>query len=61
MMLKNNILLMIILINNVMSQSWKETYAEFDAVAKGLDWEPHKVETEDGWFLTIFRLTGVKG
>ena len=51
----------IIFVNNVIGQSWKETYPEFDAVAKGFDWEPYKVETEDGWLLTIFRLTGVNG
>lgn len=22
----------------------------------GLDWEPHEVKTEDGWYLTIFRI-----
>ena len=61
-MLKN-FLVLIVFINNVMSQSWKETYPEFDAVASrsGLDWEPHTVETEDGWSLTIFRIIGVKG
>ena len=25
------------------------------------NWEPHKVETEDGWFLTMFRITGASG
>ena len=29
--------------------------------AFGYDWEPHEVETEDGWYLTIFRITGVNG
>ena len=29
--------------------------------AGGYDWEPHIVETEDGWFLTIFRITGAYG
>lgn len=24
-------------------------------------WEPYTLETEEGWFLTIFRITGVKG
>lgn len=28
---------------------------------KGLTWEPHQVKTEDGWFLTIFRMTGEVG
>ena len=28
---------------------------------KGLTWEPHQVKTEDGWFLTIFRITGEVG
>ena len=27
----------------------------------GYDWEPHEVETEDGWYLTMFRITGIKG
>ena len=27
----------------------------------GYDWEPHNVETEDGWYLTVFRITGIKG
>ena len=29
--------------------------------AGGYDWEPHTVETEDGWYLTIFRITGANG
>ena len=29
--------------------------------AFGYDWEPHEVETEDGWYLTIFRITGING
>ena len=29
--------------------------------AGGYDWEPHVVETEDGWYLTIFRITGANG
>ena len=28
---------------------------------KGLTWEPHQVKTEDGWFLTVFRITGIVG
>ena len=27
----------------------------------GYEWEPHKVKTEDGWHLTIFRITGRNG
>ena len=27
----------------------------------GYEWEPHVAETEDGWFLTVFRITAVKG
>jgi len=27
----------------------------------GYGWEPHVVETGDGWFLTAFRITEVKG
>ena len=25
---------------------------------RSLAWEPYQVKTEDGWFLTIFRITG---
>lgn len=27
----------------------------------GYEWEPHEVKTEDGWHLTMFRLTGRLG
>ena len=27
----------------------------------GIEWEPHTVKTEDGWNITIFRLTGRTG
>ena len=27
----------------------------------GLDWEPHEVKTEDGWYLTVFRVISDKG
>ena len=30
-------------------------------IAGGYDWEPHSIETEDGWLLTIFRITGANG
>ena len=41
----------------------KQKYPQFDeALAKwGYDWEPHKVKTDDGWILTIFRVTGRNG
>ena len=25
---------------------------------EGYSWEPYEVETEDGWTLTLFRITG---
>ena len=42
------------------SQAERETYADFTTKADlwGLTWEPIKVKTEDGWTLTMFRLTG---
>ena len=47
----------------VMSVDQEVKYAEFhDAVAKyGYMWEPHEVKTEDGWHLTMFRITGIDG
>lgn len=27
----------------------------------GLNWDPYQVKTEDGWFLTMFRITGEVG
>ena len=41
----------------------QEKYPEFAKIANmyGYDWEPHTVETEDGWFLTLLRITGVDG
>ena len=38
---------------------WKvAAYPEYAAVLEtyGYDWEPHEVKTEDGWYLTIFRI-----
>ena len=34
-----------------------------DAIADkyGYSWKPYVVETEDGWFLTVVRLTAVDG
>ena len=29
--------------------------------AFGYDWEAHNVETEDGWYLTTFRIAGING
>ena len=31
------------------------------AEAYGYTWEPHQVETEDGWRLSLLRITAVKG
>ena len=41
----------------------REKYPEFAKIAHmdSYDWEPHTVETEDGWFLTLLRITGVDG
>ena len=27
----------------------------------GYEWEPHQVETEDGWVLSLIRITAVNG
>ena len=35
---------------------WTEACDRF-----GYEWEPHVVETDDGWYLTVFRITAVKG
>ena len=37
-------------------------YLEFEEIAAKYDysWEPHKVDTEDGWQLTLLRITAVK-
>ena len=37
-------------------QRWTDVCDRF-----GYEWEPHVVETEDGWTLTVFRITAVKG
>ena len=35
-------------------------YARWNAAMEkeGYTWEPYEVETKDGWFLTLFRITG---
>ena len=37
-------------------------YSEWEAIADnyGYGWEPHKVDSEDGWRLTMLRITSVK-
>ena len=37
-------------------------YPEYAAILEnyGYDWEPHEVKTEDGWFLTVFRIKPVE-
>ena len=41
----------------------KEDYAEMNRIAAylGYSWEPYEVETEDGWILTLLRITAVDG
>lgn len=36
----------------------KKAYPEYEEILAdlGLDWEPHEVKTEDGWYLTLFRV-----
>ena len=38
-------------------------YSWFQQVAdrRGYTWEPHQVQTEDGWWLTLLRITAVNG
>ena len=38
----------------------REQYPSFASIMdkEGYTWEPHTVETEDGWYLTLFRITG---
>ena len=45
------------------TQEEREKYAKWTEVCDrfGYEWEPHVVETEDGWFITIFRITNAKG
>ena len=46
------------------TQEQKERYSKLDNAMKGAggyDWEPHTVETDDGWFITMFRITGANG
>ena len=45
------------------SEADKKKYSKFHlALAEyGYEWEPHKVKTEDGWHLTMFRLTSHNG
>ena len=43
----------------VLSNATKtEDYPEFAEFLDngGYDWEPHQVKTEDGWYLTLFRI-----
>ena len=39
------------------------SYKEMDETAEsyGYSWKPYVVETEDGWLLTVFRITAVDG
>ena len=38
-------------------------YADWAEVCDylGLTWKPYQVKTEDGWYLTMFRITGEVG
>ena len=41
----------------------EEKYTEFKELigAHGYTWEPYKLKTEDGYHLTMFRITGREG
>ena len=41
----------------------EEKYTEFEELigAHGYTWEPYKLKTEDGYHLTMFRITGKEG
>ena len=45
---------------NAQSELDKMQYARWSAAMEkeGYTWEPYQVETKDGWFLTLFRITG---
>ena len=45
------------------SEQDRRLYPDLAEIADvfGYGWEAHKVETEDGWFLTLFRITSVDG
>ena len=45
------------------SEADKKAYPEFDELlgGYGYDWEAHEVKTEDGWYLTLFRVYGSNG
>ena len=38
----------------------KKQYKKFHVSNTPYAWEPYKLKTEDGWHLTIFRITGPK-
>lgn len=42
------------------SEAVKEAYPEFAKYLGelGYEWEAHEVKTEDGWYLTLFRVLG---
>ena len=45
---------------NAQSDYDKQKYADFSDVMDqhGYSWQPYETETEDGWTLTMFRITG---
>ena len=45
---------------NAQSELDKMQYARWSAAMEkeGYTWEPYQVETKDGWYLTLFRITG---
>ena len=58
-------LLVVFLAELALSQTAEEKalYPDWSKVMKeqGYMWEPHTVVTEDGWYLTLFRITGRNG
>ena len=46
-----------------MQDSKSEEYPAFSEFAYwvNVDWEPYEVQTEDGWLIPVFRLTGRNG
>ena len=60
-----SILLLVLVITVVVAQSEleKELFPKLDKAMKlySYDWEPHRIETKDGWYLHIFRITGING
>lgn len=45
------------------SEEQEKRYSKFTEAIEpqGYDWEPYDVKTDDGWHLTLFRITGKNG